>query len=106
MLASLLNQLVGNELGQRYDMPKHHAASGGHECLWKVYQATAKGKGSGDPVSVFVLDKDELRAAGIPKNEREQLLDIMRRDVRGLKEMDHPRVLRVIEVCGVGVLWI
>lgn len=77
-------------------MPKHHAASGGHECLWKVYQATVKG--SGEPVSVFVVDKDELRATGMQKSEREQLLDIMRRDVRALKEMDHPRVLKVIEV--------
>lgn len=67
-----------------------------HECLWKVYQATAKN--SGEPVSVFVLDKDELRASGMPKNEREQLLDIMRRDVKALKEMDHPRVLKMVEV--------
>lgn len=85
MLASLLNQLVGNELAQRYAMPKTHAASGGcvlmtlsigllidgsmdgaierltrhpnvflprHECLWKVYQATAKGSSNkGEPVS-------------------------------------------------------
>lgn len=61
-----------------------------------MYQATAKN--TGDPVSVFVLDKDELRASGMPKNEREQLLDIMRRDVKTLKEMDHPRVLKVVEV--------
>jgi len=61
-----------------------------------VYAATAKG--SGEPVSVFVLDKDDLRASGMPKNEREQLLDIMRRDVRALGEMGHPRVLRVVEV--------
>lgn len=32
MLASLLNQLVGNELAQRYAMPKTHAASGGCVC--------------------------------------------------------------------------
>lgn len=84
------------QLAKRYDMPKHHAASGGHECLWKVYQAAAKG--SGEPVSVFVVDKDELRATGMQKSEREQLLDIMRRDVRALKDMEHPRVLKVIEV--------
>lgn len=89
------------QLAKRYDMPKHHAASGGHECLWKIYQATAKG--SGEPVSVFVLDKDELRATGMQKSEREQLMDIVRRDVRALKECDHPRVLKVIEVSLHGV---
>jgi hypothetical protein len=29
MLASLLTALVGDELAKRYDVPKHHAASGG-----------------------------------------------------------------------------
>ena len=30
-----------------------------------MYAATAKG--SGEPVLVFVLDKDDLRASGMPK---------------------------------------
>ena len=29
MIASLLTSILGNELAKRYDMPKHHAASGG-----------------------------------------------------------------------------
>jgi hypothetical protein len=36
---------MGNELAKKYDMPKTHSASGGHECLWKIYQATAKATG-------------------------------------------------------------
>lgn len=39
---------MGNELAKKYDMPKTHTASGGHECLWKIYQATTKA--TGEPV--------------------------------------------------------
>jgi hypothetical protein len=40
---------MGNELAKKYDMPKVHTASGGHECLWKIYPATTKA--TGEPVS-------------------------------------------------------
>jgi len=33
---------MGNELAKKYDMPKVHTGSGGHECLWKIYPATSK----------------------------------------------------------------
>jgi len=33
---------MGNELTKKYDKDKIHTASGGHECLWKIYQARVK----------------------------------------------------------------
>jgi hypothetical protein len=40
---------MGNELTKKYDKEKFHTASGGHECLWKIYRATVKS--TGEPVS-------------------------------------------------------
>lgn len=48
--------VMGNELAKKYDMPKTHSASGGHECLWKIYQATAKA--TGEQVCVGHLTRD------------------------------------------------
>jgi hypothetical protein len=49
-------------------------------------------------VSVFVLDIDEASKGLSSKAEKEQLLDIFRRDMRALKEMSHPNVLKIHEV--------
>ncbi|EWM23795.1 protein kinase [Nannochloropsis gaditana] len=85
---------MGNELTKKYDKEKIHTASGGHECLWKIYRATVKS--TGEPASVFVLDLDDLKS--LPKNEREQLLDIFRKDIRALRELNHPYILKIYDV--------
>jgi hypothetical protein len=54
-------------------------------------------------VSVWVLDLDDFKT--LPKNEKEQLFDIFRKDIRALREMSHPFVLRVHDVSpSVGIL--
>ncbi|CAM9777223.1 unnamed protein product, partial [Discosporangium mesarthrocarpum] len=84
---------MGNEIGKRYEMSDDPVASGGLACLWKIY--SAKDKLSGELVSVHVFKKDELK--DLDKARREQVLEILRREMKVLTGMSHPSVVRHIE---------
>ncbi|CAM9417328.1 unnamed protein product, partial [Choristocarpus tenellus] len=74
-------------------MSEEPIGSGGLASLWKIY--SAKDRISGADVSVHVFKKEELK--DIDKATREQVLDILRRDVKVLSSMAHPSVVRHIE---------
>lgn len=79
-------------------MAEQPSASGGLSCLWKIYSATDKA--SGLPVSVHVFKKEDLKE--LDKALREQVLDILRRDLKTLTLVNtvgrpHPSVIRHIE---------
>lgn len=84
------------QIAKKYDMDEEPSASGGLACLWKIYKATDKA--SGDPVSVFVFTKEDLKE--VDKALREQVLVILRREVKvieGMSTRKHPSVVRLIE---------
>lgn len=77
-------------------MDDEPSASGGLACLWKIYKATDKA--SGEPVSVFVFTKEDLKE--VDKALREQVLVILRRELKvlsGMSTRKHPSVVRHIE---------
>lgn len=77
-------------------MNEEPSATGGLSGLWKIY--SAKDKASGAPVSVHVFKKEDLK--DLDKAIREQVLDILRREMKTLSSVSsrpHPSVLRYIE---------
>jgi SCY1-like protein 2 len=50
--------VLGEEFNKHYETPKDCTASGGHELSWKIFPAVSRK--SGQEVSIFVFDKDEL----------------------------------------------
>ena len=84
------------QIAKKYDMDEEPSATGGLACLWKIYKATDKA--SGEPVSVFVFTKEDLK--DVDKALREQVLVILRRELKVLEGMStrkHPSVVRLIE---------
>ena len=84
------------QIAKKYEMDEEPSASGGLACLWKIYKATDKATGS--PVSVFVFTKEDLK--DVDKALREQVLVILRREVKVLEGMaarKHPSVVRHVE---------
>ena len=84
------------QIGKKYEMDEEPSASGGLACLWKIFKATDRA--SGQPVSVFVFSKDDLKE--VDKALREQVLVIMRREIKvleGMSERKHPSVVRLVE---------
>ncbi|CAM9452680.1 unnamed protein product, partial [Ectocarpus sp. 12 AP-2014] len=87
---------MGNEIAKKYEMDEEPSASGGLACLWKIYKAMDKA--TGNPVSVFVFTKEDLK--DVDKALREQVLVILRRELKVLEGMaarKHPSVVRHIE---------
>ena len=91
---------MGNEVPKAYALDgdlNSPQATGGPECLWKIYPATKRS--TGEKVSLFVFEKDQLQKRCGVKNKqvREQVFEHMRRAVKNLSSLRHPSVLRVIE---------
>lgn len=84
------------QIAKKYDMQEEPAASGGLACLWKIYKATEKV--TGNPVSIFVFSKEDLKH--VDKALREQVFVILRRELKILQSMSsrkHPSVVQHIE---------
>ncbi|CAM9499839.1 unnamed protein product, partial [Phaeothamnion confervicola] len=86
---------MGNEIAKKYAMQEEVFATGGHACLWRIYSAT--NKETGEQVSVFVFRKEE-QMRDLEKALREQVLQILRREIQTLKLFKHPGVLRLVEI--------
>lgn len=96
---------MGNSVTKKYDVPKEHTATAGHQSLWKIWPG--KAKDGGQNVSIWAFDKAELAKKKGPlgttpyadKAVLEQVFQIMRKDMTVTKEM-HPStsVLNLIEV--------
>lgn len=91
-----LSYCVRSQIAKKYEMDEEPSASGGLACLWKIFRATEKA--TGKPVSVFVFTKEDLKE--VDKALREQVLVILRREVKvleGMASRKHPSVVRHIE---------
>lgn len=93
-VSSSVMGMMGEDISKLYEMPKDSTASGGHELLWKIYPGICKK--SGLEVSIFVFDKDEMKKQH--KDVQERIIDIMRTDMKTLRVLRHPHVLKVEHV--------
>lgn len=87
--------MLGEEFSKHYETPKDATASGGHELSWKIFPAVSKK--NGQEVSVFVFDKDDLKKLK-NKEAHERILEVLRHDMKTLRLLRHPHVLKVEEV--------
>ncbi|RHY31370.1 hypothetical protein DYB32_003567, partial [Aphanomyces invadans] len=84
--------VLGEEYEKGYEMPRDSTASGGHELLWKIYPALSRKTGA--EVSVFVFDKKDLDKV----QNKERVLDVLRQDMKTLRVLRHPQILKIEEV--------
>ena len=93
-VSGAVQNALQDEITKSFDMPKDNTASGGHECLWKVYPGICKRTQA--EVSIFIFDKDLVKKQ--PREVQEKIIDAMRQDMKTLRVLRHPHVLRVTEV--------
>ena len=84
--------MPGNPVTRDFEV-NEHVASGGPGLLWKIYSGSKKS--TKEPAAVFVLEKRLLDAQFPVKQEREALLDQLRRAVAQLTRLRHPQILTV-----------
>ncbi|RHY95335.1 hypothetical protein DYB35_008381 [Aphanomyces astaci] len=84
--------VLGEEYEKGYEMPRDSTASGGHELLWKIYPAVSRK--TGVEVSVFVFDKKDLDKV----QNKDRVLDVLRQDMKTLRVLRHPQILKIEEV--------
>lgn len=87
--------MLGEEFTKHYETPKDSTASGGHELSWKIFPAVSKKNGL--EVSIFVFDKDDLKKLK-NRESHERILEVLRHEMKTLRLLRHPHVLKVEEV--------
>lgn len=87
--------VLGEEFNKHYETPKDCTASGGHELSWKIFPAISRK--SGQEVSIFVFDKDDLKKIK-KKEHQERILEVLRQEMKTLRLLRHPHVLKVEEI--------
>ncbi|GAB9475613.1 Scy1 protein kinase [Globisporangium polare] len=87
--------VLGEEFNKHYETPKDCTASGGHELSWKIFPAISRK--SGQEVSIFVFDKDDLKKFK-KKEHQERILEVLRQEMKTLRLLRHPHVLKVEEI--------
>ncbi|KAF0696235.1 Aste57867_12993 [Aphanomyces stellatus] len=84
--------VLGEEYEKGYEMPRDSTASGGHELMWKIFPAISRKTGA--EVSVFIFDKKDLDKV----QNKERVLDVLRQDMKTLRLLRHPQILKIEEV--------
>ena len=85
---------MGTSLLKNYTVDKDPYMSGGFKNMWKIYKGTPKTRPGS--ASVFVFEKKALDK--FSKEEREEVLNILRREVTSLAKYKHPNVLGIYEL--------
>ncbi|KAL4159441.1 hypothetical protein PRNP1_000018 [Phytophthora ramorum] len=93
--AQNLQGMLSEEYLKHYETPKDCTASGGHELSWKIFPAVHRK--SNHEYSVFLFDKDELKRLK-SKEAQDRVLEILRQEMKTLRVLRHPHVLKVEEV--------
>ena len=88
---------MGNEVAKKgYEMVgEQPVGSLGPKGVWAVYDA--RHKATGRAASVLMFDKRVLSKAKVPKRLREQVLTVLRRDIKALATLRHPHVVQVVD---------
>ena len=90
---------MGSELSKRYDVAEEATGTAGLCGLWRLYPAVSKS--NKEPVTVWTFDKKlDTKDLGGDKALKEQISQIMLRDLKTLKTMKHPSIVQVWETFG------
>jgi SCY1-like protein 2 len=84
---------MGNPLLKNYNVEKDPFLSGGFNNLWKIYKGSRKDRKQ--DVCVFVLDKKDLEKYN--KEEREEVLNVLKKEAGALVKFKHPSVLSIVD---------
>lgn len=84
---------MGNPLLKNYNIEKEPFLSGGFNNLWKIYKGSRKDRKQ--DVCVFVMEKKSLEK--YPKEEREEILNVLKKEAGALVKFKHPSVLGIYE---------
>lgn len=84
---------MGNPLLKNYNMERDPFLSGGFGNLWKIYKGSRKDRKQ--DVSVFVLDKKVLDK--FPREEREEILSVLKKEAAALSKFKHPNILGLVD---------
>ncbi|EGZ21089.1 hypothetical protein PHYSODRAFT_497445 [Phytophthora sojae] len=93
--AQNLQGMLSEEYLKHYETPKDCTASGGHELSWKIFPAVHRK--TNHEYSVFLFDKDDLKRLK-SKEAQDRVLEILRQEMKTLRVLRHPHVLKVEEV--------
>ena len=87
------NYLMGNlAIFKNYTIDKEPFCSGGYKNMWKIFRGVRKDKRE---VCLFVLEKKNLDK--FSKDEKEEIMAIMRKEASGLVKYKHPAVLSILD---------
>ncbi|OWZ04502.1 SCY1 protein kinase [Phytophthora megakarya] len=93
--AQNLQGMLSEEYLKHYETPKDCTASGGHELSWKIFPAVHRK--TNHEYSVFLFDKEDLKRLK-SKEAQDRVLEILRQEMKTLRVLRHPHVLKVEEV--------
>ncbi|KAE8880805.1 hypothetical protein PF005_g1654 [Phytophthora fragariae] len=80
---------------KHYDTPKDCTASSGHELSWKIIPVVHRM--TNHEYSVFLFDKDNLKRLK-SKEAQDRVIEVLRQEMKTLRVLRHPHVLKVEEV--------
>ena len=89
-LSQLSNVLPGNPVTREFEVTAH-IASAGPGLLWKIYSGYKKS--TKQEAAIFVFEKRILDR--FPKNDREVILETLRRGIAQITKLRHPQILTV-----------
>lgn len=78
---------------KNYNIEKDHFCTGGYKNFWKIYKGSKKDRKQ--DVCVFVLEKKVLDK--FSREEKEEILAILRKEVSSLAKFKHPAILSIID---------
>lgn len=84
---------MGNKILAAYDVSKESCCHS-VELKWKLHSATVKERPD-EKLTIFLFEKKNIDK--YPKNTKEAILDVLRKDASSLQRLRHPRLLSVVE---------
>ena len=84
---------MGNPLLKNYNIEKDPFLSGGFKNLWKIFHGSRKDRKQ--DVCVFILEKKVLDK--YPKEEKEEIINVLKKEATALTKFKHPSILGIYE---------
>jgi len=84
---------MGNKILTQYDVQKEPCYYS-TDLKWRLHSASFKERPD-DKLTIFIFEKKVVEK--YPKNTKEQLLEVLRRDASCLQRLRHPQILSVVE---------
>jgi len=84
---------MGNKILTQYDVQKE-ACYYSTDLKWRLHSASFKERPE-DKLTIFLFEKKTVER--YPKNSKEQILEVLRKDATSLQRLRHPHILSVLE---------